>query len=604
MRATLAPVFSFSCICFLFCSFLFSSPGQQPPREWSTEFNTLAQAVYNKEKQPIGNPVAPPFDDYMYWMGEKAKDRDKIESLIEELTNLSKRDPENTTITDWIIRFRELLDVAQESGNSTTDRAMSHMKIEDKGWNTLLMYADELHPLYDKALETRFAPDLVREFAQCLLRYASRDYECSFDSVGLYRDCTEPFSGRGIVDWRDGLSLDERCPRRQSDIEHEEKPQLPAEDGLEYGDWLRRECDRWGFAQERSDLTDIMEDYYKDVLCKFPAGKGHKWYLELAKEYDLDKAVDHNEGFYATIKGKVEILTDEGKKPAPDAKVRVYAPLDDQEWTITADEDGEYEIEDVILHKECSPFEISAEYGGDKEETEFTGPLDEPDQSYEFEKDLLIEPKGWEGTIASTFGSSAEGDESLITAIMPKSKYQGLTNWKVDVVFKLDRGNERVRIYELKSAKFKFSSTLEHELKLKGKHGKFQTEGNWIAQAKARNLSPAECDLELIIDLKKKTYKIEGILHVKNITEKVEGEVEVVVTPIIHDGQKDTDDQMIEHREEILIAGEFTEDFPWELEGSLDEMKETPPEFQEFMEGLAGQITSKIRWKLERKGKH
>ena len=210
----------------------------------------------------------------------------------------------------------------------------------------------------------------------------------------------------------------------------------------------------------------------------------------------------------------------------------------------------------------------------------------------------------WEGTIASTFGSSAEGDESLITALMPKSKYKGITNWELDVVFKLDRGNERVKIYELKSAKFSYSGTTELDWKLKGKHGKFQTEGDWAAQVEARNLSPSECDLELIIDLKKKTYKIEGVLHVKNITEKFKGEVEVVVTPIIHEGQKDTDDQMIEHKEEVLIEGEFSEDFPWELEGSLDEMKTTPPEFQEFMEAMAGDISSKIRWKLDRKGKH
>ena len=247
------------------------------------------------------------------------------------------------------------------------------------------------------------------------------------------------------------------------------------------------------------------------------------------------------------------------------------------------------QTETVIIYNSCNI----------NEEMELALPADKIE-----EKEFEIVCNQWEGTIESRFTLDSSGDESLITALMPKSKYQAITNWKMDVVFKLDRGNERVQIYEIKSAKFKFSSTLEHEWKLKGKHGKIQTEGDWTAQAEARNLSPSECDLELIIDLKKKTYKIEGILHVKNITEKVEGEVEVVVTPIIHDGQKDTDDQMIEHREEILIAGEFTEDFPWELEGSLDEMKETPPEFQEFMEGLAGQITSKIRWKLERKGKH
>jgi len=208
----------------------------------------------------------------------------------------------------------------------------------------------------------------------------------------------------------------------------------------------------------------------------------------------------------------------------------------------------------------------------------------------------------WEGTIDSTFELSAEGGEALISALMPKSKYQGITNWELDVVFKQDRGNERVRIYELKSAKFSYSDTIEAEFfKFESKKGILRSGGNWAAQ-EGRELSRSECDLELIIDLKKKTYKIEGILHVKNITEKFKGEFEVDVPPI-HGGQKDTDEQTIEHREEILIEGKFSEDMPRELEGSLDEIKATPPEFQEFMEGMAGDISSKIRWKLKKKGK-
>lgn len=210
----------------------------------------------------------------------------------------------------------------------------------------------------------------------------------------------------------------------------------------------------------------------------------------------------------------------------------------------------------------------------------------------------------WEGTIESTFEMRSKGDESLITAIRPGSRDQAITNWKLDVVFKLDRGNERVKIYELKSAEFSFSDTSESELmKLETKEVKIRMGGNWEAQVKNRNLTSPECDLELVIDRKKKTYKIEGVLHVKNITQKFKGEMELDLFSI-HDREKYTDNQMIEHREEILIEGKFSEDFPWELEGSLDEIKATPPEFQEFMEGLAGQITSRIRWKLDRKGEH
>jgi len=37
-----------------------------------------------------------------------------------------------------------------------------------------------------------------------------------------------------------------------------------------------------------------------------------------------------------------------------------------------------------------------------------------------------------------------------------EGEFMGKTDWKLDVIFKLDRRNERVRIYELKSARFKF----------------------------------------------------------------------------------------------------------------------------------------------------
>jgi len=209
----------------------------------------------------------------------------------------------------------------------------------------------------------------------------------------------------------------------------------------------------------------------------------------------------------------------------------------------------------------------------------------------------------WEGTIASESKIGSRGDESLITAMMPKSRYQGTTNWKLEVVFKLDRGNERIKIYELKSARFDFSDEFEAEHIIEGKIGKSRTTGQDQAEVSGRKLAPSECYLELIIDLKKKTYKIEGILHVKNITGKGEVKYKLDMPPI-HGEEKESGDQMAEYREEILIEGEFSEDSPEKLEGSIDEVKELPPEFVEFTEALAGKAFGKIHWKLEQKGKH
>lgn len=575
---------------------------QQRPREWADEFNKLAQAIYKKEPEPRFAGVVPPFELYIEWLGRKAEDRDKVQRYLSELSTLSTEDPANSEIRDWIIRFRELLTTAQESGESTTERALGYLKIEGKGWKTCQEYADELIPLYAKASETAFAPDRVREFAQCLLRYATRDYECSYYSAGLYRDCVDPSTRRISADYRDGISLDERCPRRESDVEHQGDPQQPADDGLEFADWIRESCDLWGFSRERSDVTDLMESYYKDVLCKFPAGEGHKWYLELAKEYKLDEAVDYNEGFYATIKGKVEILTDEGKKPAPGAKVRVYAPLDDQEWETTADGDGKYKIEDCILHKDCSPFDISAEYKEHEEETQYEGPLEEPDESYEYEKDLLIKPN-WKGTIESTYEMRSDGDQSLISAILlDEGEFEGKTNWKMDVVFKFSRGNDRVRIYDLKSVRFEFLEKVEGKLELEEKDRRVTIDGKDDSRIRSRQLLPSECDLRLRVNLRKKTYTIEGLLRVLNIPSRGEGRLQIDVEQIQKD-EKDSEEGIEEYEDQILIEGEYKGDFPWVLVGTSDELEKTAPEFREFLKDMAGEVTYTIKWKLDRKGK-
>lgn len=208
----------------------------------------------------------------------------------------------------------------------------------------------------------------------------------------------------------------------------------------------------------------------------------------------------------------------------------------------------------------------------------------------------------WEGTIASAFKLSSCGDESLLTAMMPKSRYQGTTNWKLDVVFEMDRANERVKIYELKSARFDFVDQLEAEIIMQSEAGKIQTTGQDGAEVSGRELSPSECDLELIIDLKKKTYKIEGVIHVENIRVTGEGQFKIDFDPIQHD-EKNKDEGTTDYREEILIEGKFSDDSPKKLEGTIDEIKELPPEFVEFTEALAGKTSGKIRWKLERKGK-
>ncbi len=210
----------------------------------------------------------------------------------------------------------------------------------------------------------------------------------------------------------------------------------------------------------------------------------------------------------------------------------------------------------------------------------------------------------FEGTIESAFKIDTKGDESLISsALLAGGKFQAKTNWTMDVVFKLNRGNERVKIYELESARLKFLEEDEGEVKMQKEGREVIMGGTGESQVKGRELSRSECDLELIINLEKKTYKIEGLLRVENIPGKDKGKLKIDVGPIQQD-KKESEDETDSYSEPILIKGRFSEGFPNVLKGGADELKETPPEFQDFLEALAGDVTSKLRWKLERKSKN
>jgi len=346
-----------------------------------------------------------------------------------------------------------------------------------------------------------------------------------------------------------------------------------------------------------------MEGYYKDVLCKFPSGKGHKWYLELAKEYDLDKAVDHNEGFYATIKGKVEILTDDGKEPAPEAKVRVYAPLDDQEWTTTADEEGEYEIEEVILHKDCSPFEISAEYAGEKEETEFDGPLEKPDQSYEFEKDLLIEPSGWEGTIKFHWVSHIPKD-SPVRSEFDTVEAEASKNWTLEVEMEIDSVSEQEWTFKLKSATLDYEEKYEFKGTNKDEDTTTQLGQEMVTKVKNRELRPEECELSLVIDMAKKVYRMEGLFELDDIAQKGSFVVNVQSTSGFNYNTSEPMDDTIDIVDRTDFSGHFADAATVEIKGRQEE--DVPPLPGSAIMGLSfwfDKLKGEIEWELKKENR-
>ena len=123
------------------------------------------------------------------------------------------------------------------------------------------------------------------------------------------------------------------------------------------------------------------------------------------------------------------------------------------------------------------------------------------------------------------------------------------------------------------------------------------------SQVRGRELSSSECSLELIIDLKNKKYKIQGLLRVTNISGKGESQLDIAAGQI-QKKVKDSTEETEEYSEPILIEGKFSEDFPDVLKGTKDEIKEAPPDLQKFFKFIAGDVSNKIRWKLEKKGRH
>jgi len=139
---------------------------------------------------------------------------------------------------------------------------------------------------------------------------------------------------------------------------------------LKFLDRIREQSQFFELAAEKQKADELMNRYLKEALCYRKECRGHP-----------PPGYPH------------EVEKNGGREPAPGAFVRVFSPKDKQEWPTNADPKGKYRIKGVILHKDCSPFQISAEYQGDRVDTSYTGPLSEPDSSHKYEKDLLIKKK-------------------------------------------------------------------------------------------------------------------------------------------------------------------------------------------------------------------
>jgi hypothetical protein len=577
--------------------------------DWQAEYDRLKAKVDREFDKPTvseAQSTTDPVGEFVRWMGIKAADRDRANALAAQARNAGN--------PYWEKKFQDLAGQAQESGDVTLWKGMKkYMKVEpDKGanWEDAVSVCgpDIGRRFYSAAVELGFDKEMVRGQARCLMRFANRDLE--YGKFAYYSGRTNyigTMDGAGVITLPQG-DFDVDCERRSFfHVQDRGEPRMPADTAMESGEKIRETCEFYGLGPERQDTTELMEEYLKEkkVLCEMPPGKGHSFFKKLAVEHGLPKAEEHIDGFYGKLRGKVEVENDGRLEPAPGAVVTVTDNEDGRSWRTTAGRDGRYEIKDVILHKNCSPFDIKAEYEGYTTEDSYDGPLEEPDKNYTYEKDLVIIPAAWEGTVEYLWRmKSGKGDSFTTAVLMPGGSYQGKNNWRLRVKFKKDRGNENVEIFALSSAVLEtFSSKLDAtqlDLQKEGRRVKVATKEE--GRLSSRRLGPAECGLELAVNLKRKSYALSGFLKVRGVPVKAEDDFEMVMPPAARK-DRESGRGTIDIDETIELGGRFAADSPESLQGAKDLTADIPPEFKDFMRGLAGDLEWTARWDLKKSSK-
>lgn len=393
-------------VCVLFNSL--ASQGKETDDYWDQLHYALKYKIDKNWNEP---PHKSSLEEYLHWINLKGQDLQEVKDAFQEVNELSFIYPENEVYKKWVNKFFYLTLLAEGSGNSTVNGAtMYHMRDDCISYSPYIVghtVRSIGRQIYLAATEAGFDPTYPQERSRCLINCSIGLLESDKYGFSLYVNRERVygyFDEEGILN-DDNLDFaDISCVRRgRFSVNVEGEPDKVLTYAFTNASEIMNECDWWGFAGERQDAKDLLIEYYKDALCKKPphrADMGHKFYRELAQEHNLQEAIDYNNGFYGVLYGKVEVEEGAVKKRAPGAKV-VFQSIDEK-WETTADENGEYRFEKVIMHKHCSPFHIWAEYKGDRVDDEFRGTLEEPNPNAIRLKNLLIKSTKdfvWSGSI-------------------------------------------------------------------------------------------------------------------------------------------------------------------------------------------------------------
>ncbi|KUJ95021.1 MAG: hypothetical protein XD41_1983, partial [Desulfonauticus sp. 38_4375] len=117
-------MFTRNIILLVFCLCVWStSLGAQNLEQKYQELKSRIEKNYN---EPKGDPGK--LEPYLQWMEIKAKDRDEVKSILENI----KQNQENKHLKQWEEKFSSLLNLAQGSGETTVNGAvLKFMRIRD-----------------------------------------------------------------------------------------------------------------------------------------------------------------------------------------------------------------------------------------------------------------------------------------------------------------------------------------------------------------------------------------------------------------------------------------------------------------------------------------
>ena len=387
----------------IFCIFLTARGAQ----DWQKEYDRLKAKIEAERGEPEhDNCVSKVFDEYIHWMGVKAADRDHAQELAAMAGN--KGNPY------WSERFLDLVELAQDSGESTlwmADYLFLRIRFKGSGpgadsWDDAVFKADYYGKrLFLRAQELGFDAEYIRESVRCLMRFALGDVEMS-KYKALYEGRkvvhgTE-YDAEGNLIMPDYDFVDITClPRSHFHLESEGRQRAPVDKGLGWVEQIREICEWFELEEEYIEGTDMMDQFLQRFLCddRFNQGQKLRWYLGLAQKHKLKKSEEYILGFFGTVHGKVEVQEGARLQAAAGAEVQITDKPDTLKTK--ANDNGRYIIEKAPLHCKCSPYPISAEYDGDRVESQYEGPLEKPMPSMRLKKDFLIpgSQHEWYGTL-------------------------------------------------------------------------------------------------------------------------------------------------------------------------------------------------------------